>query len=581
MVADAALRSLLMSVLEPVRSDPFEPSQPRGATPLPRLARPDLAEACGWSLVWVGVLSVGVALWWDWWSSPWVAVLAPALALAGIAGIAASWLARTTRARLFQAAGLCTTVCAVATQQAVQIHDRVRYLTDSAAFDQTAAHLLLHGRNPYASSMSSAARLLADPRGMWTYTATGGHVVQFSYPAGSFLIDLPGLVLGFHHLVVDWTDLALWLLTGVLLFALLQRTVRWLAPLVLLLPIFASGFSSGGTDVALLPFLAMAVWRWDLFDVEGAGMARWSGPVFLGLACSFKQLAWFCVPFLLVGIVIEARRDGRRPGATAARYLALVAGTFAVLNAPFFLWDPGAWVRGTLTPLTQPLVANGQGLVTLALHGVTGGANLRLLTLASFFALAAVVAAFALWYGHLKRIWPALVPVSFFFATRSLSTYLVDLFVVLVVAAVSVRPPPPTPAPSPLRRSAVLGAVSVSVAVVVSAALAFTSVPLHLAVVAVQPGADSSVRAVTISVHNDSGAPVVPHYMVLIGRDSNGFWLPAPGLDDVIGADSSATLTIYAPRGTAHPEAGTHWLGQAYTSSPLVVATTSPQTWKR
>ncbi len=129
------------------------------------------------------------------------------------------------------------------------------------------------------------------------------------------------------------------------------------------------------------------------------------------------------------------------------RYLLTVLVVFTAVNLPFLVWHPGAWWHGTLIPLTGGLVADGQGFVTLATHGLTGGVNLTMLSLAGALAMVGGVAAFVAWYPQLKRIWPLLLTVPFFFSPRSLSSYLVDLFPVALVAALSVdgvpreRPP--------------------------------------------------------------------------------------------------------------------------------------------
>ena len=149
--------------------------------------------------------------------------------------------------------------------EAIEIHTRKFYTTDSAAFDHVAARALLHGSDPYAISMSPAAHLLKVPALFWTYTVNGGHVSQFSYPAGSFLFDVPAMALGLHHAVVDWMDLLAWLVSGVLLFALLPASLRWLSALVVLTPALLGSFSSGETDAMFVPFLILAVWRWDRF----------------------------------------------------------------------------------------------------------------------------------------------------------------------------------------------------------------------------------------------------------------------------------------------------------------------------
>jgi hypothetical protein len=399
-----------------------------------------LVERCGWSLVWFAVLVGGLDLWESWtaWSlAGWVA---PLLVLVSIGGLAATWV-RSPRSRALQLLGLVSESVSILGNQGSGIHLRQFYSTDAAAFTQFAARLVQRGINPYTTSLAPAERFLQTPALLWTYTVGGGHVTQTSYPAGSFLVDLPALVFGFRHEIVDWTDLFAWILTGVLLFALVPASVRWFAVLVFSVPTFAAIFGSGGTDAAFVPFLVLAVWRWDRFGAgRGAGLAQWMGPVALGLACSIKQTPWFCVPFLVVGVYLEARSADRRPLRLAAWYLVIVLGVFTAVNLAFIVQQPTAWLKGTLLPLTRPLVADGQGLVTLTLHGVARGVSFPLLAASGLCVLVALLAAMVVWFPTMKRIWMLLVPLAFFVAPRSLSSYLLDLYPAAIVAAISVAP---------------------------------------------------------------------------------------------------------------------------------------------
>ena len=61
--------------------------------------------------------------------------------------------------------------------------------------------------------------------------------------------------------------------------------------------VFIGQFAVGGTDAMFVPLAMLAVWRWDRYGRgREAGIARWLGPIALGLACSIKQTVWFCVP---------------------------------------------------------------------------------------------------------------------------------------------------------------------------------------------------------------------------------------------------------------------------------------------
>ena len=95
--------------------------------------------------MWLGVLTGGVSLWGTWWASPFIGALAPALVLAGVLGILASWTLDAVRWRWFQWTGLGAVIIAVAAPQAVSIHGSRYYSTDEGALTHVAAQVLLRG----------------------------------------------------------------------------------------------------------------------------------------------------------------------------------------------------------------------------------------------------------------------------------------------------------------------------------------------------------------------------------------------------------------------------------------------------
>ena len=539
---------------------------------------PGVAERIAWTLVWIGVLIGGLNAWGEWTASPSLTVLSIALTLAAIAGIVSSWLSKSPRSRGFQLAGLGAVVVSIVASQYGPIHTRIFYTTDAAAFNHVAAQALVHGKDPYSVSMSGARALLDFADRYWTYTANGGHITNVSYPAGSFLVIVPAMLLGIHHQVVDWVDLVAWLATGVLIFALLPKALRWLAGLLTLTPLFVGVFSNGGTDATYLPFMVLALWRWDRYGSgRDAGVARWIGPVALGLACAIKQSPWFCVPFLVVGIAFEARRNSRRPARAALGYAGTVLGVFGAVNLPFIVWHPGSWLHGTLTPFVQPIVADGQGLVSLATHGIVRSVDLHYLTACGLLVYLAVFAVFVTNYARMKRVWLVVVPLSMFFSTRSLSSYLIDFIPAAVIAAFTVSGLESEDrwllsgdgarrtrawVPAGLCLLPVLGAA-------LTAVLAFLNPPLAITVRHFDTSADGvKMTDVTVSLRNLTDATLVPHVLVVMGQHPAGYWLPRDGEMQQIPAHSQVTVTLYPPTVTYTAVSGMQWLVAAYTVNP-------------
>ena len=98
-----------------------------------------LAQRGGWTLVWFAVVTTGLGFWSSWTQWPGAAALAPLFVLVGLIGIVACWLVTDPRAKALQSTGLGAAVLAVGVPQAIGIHVRRYYTTDSAAFNQFAA----------------------------------------------------------------------------------------------------------------------------------------------------------------------------------------------------------------------------------------------------------------------------------------------------------------------------------------------------------------------------------------------------------------------------------------------------------
>ena len=549
-----------------------------------------LVQRCAWTLVWLTVLVSALAYWGSWSAGPVAAVLSPVLVLLALVGAALVWTVRRPVPAALGAVGMAVSLLTVAVSEGTDIHLRHVYATDSAAFNQVATRLFLDGRDPYTSTMAGAAKLLDPASSFWTYQLNGGHTLRVSYPAGSFLLQAPFMGLGMTHMVTDWIDLGAWLVTGVLVFCMVPSFLRWLAPLLLMTGAFVGPFASGGTDALFVPFLVLAVWRWDRFPGRAVGwLPAWVGPVALGVACSIKQTPWFCVPFLVVGVAVEARRAGIRPGPVALRYTAWTAGTFLLVNLPFLLWSPAAWAKGAFLPLVDPLVPDGQGVVTLALHGLTGGVVVAWTSAAAVLALVALLVAFALFEPRLRRAWLFLVPLVLLLPDRSLSNYLTDFVPAALVAALSLAPLSAR-AGRPATRPAWLAPAGIGLPGVGAAVLlvvAFTSAPLVVTVdglaargVATLDGGLRIIR-VDVTVHNRSGTALAPHFMLSSGGGHpDGFWTDHAVRGTSPVAPGATTEFVLEPTRTYWaPPHGQWWLVAAYTTSPNALSTSSMQRW--
>ena len=544
-----------------------------------------VADRCAWSLVWLGVLAAGLSSWGMWSSSAALTVVAPVLVLVATVGIVVSWLSASPRARNFQLLTLMIVVVAAVASQYGAIHGRRFYSSDSAAFNQVAAQTLIQGQDPYKVSMASAHYLLSTPAHYWTDTVTGGHITDVSYPAGSFLLIRGGHASRFP-----------------------PPGGRLGGPAGLVggrRPSFRAAAGRPALDGRVAP--ARSVVRGDLQlgrhrchipSLPDAGRVA-VGPLRRGPygRCGRLDRPGGTRPRLrrqtgtLVLRSLPARRRRPRgppgrslPLATAARYGATVLAVFGVVNLPFIVWGPGAWLHGSLTPFVEPLVADGQGLVSLATHGFVRGVDLTDLTVCGALVFLTVLAAFVTTYPLLKRAWLVALPLGMFFSPRSLSSYLVDFLPVALLAAVSVGSAGEARRRVPVGRGRRWTAMPVAVCAVpalgavVAGVLAFSGPPLAITVRHVETGMDgATMTALTVSVRNLTDSPEVPHVMVTMGSSySAGFWLPRRGPMAPIPPHGQTTVTLYPPVVTAAAPLGAEWLVAAYTKSPEALEHVGP-----
>jgi uncharacterized membrane protein len=254
-----------------------------------------------------------------------------------------------------------------------------QFSNDGTSLDTNAAMLLLQGRNPYTdSNMLDLARnfpiqpnwttplrqgqfanrldypTLVEFQTVLDTDLKAGQAVEFeskvSYPALSFLTLVP------FALFKDYNVLPFYFLSYLLLVAIAWKVARpELRPWILLLSMAnASMWTSvigGNLDIFYILLIALA---WLLRD------QRWSSAVFLGLALASKQIAWFFIPFYAMMI-------WRHYGPKETIYRLLIASSLGlVINLPFIVWNPQAWVAGILAPVADPMFPMGVGLIGLS-----------------------------------------------------------------------------------------------------------------------------------------------------------------------------------------------------------------------
>ena len=281
------------------------------------------------------------------------------------------------------------------------------YATDEGALVDTAGRALADGHNPYTVVWTGAHVLTHS--GI-TPTMSGGVIDRFDYPAMSAL-----MAAATHWLLPSQPSAALVGLVGLLgatllMFVLLPAPWRSAATMVCLglglylLPFARQGYPS----VLLLPFLVMAVYKWTRVGrngrLGGLGVVSALG---LGLACATQQIAWFLAPFLLSGLVLlwAGNHGWRRACRLFLQYAGVAVVAFAVVNAPFAVWNFDTWRTAMTTPLVARTAPHGQGLIGLTYDIINGSGALHAF---SYAAAALALGLFASYVIFIRKLGPAM-----------------------------------------------------------------------------------------------------------------------------------------------------------------------------
>ena len=538
---------------------------------------------------------------------PWVSAVSVFTGLWGLGVCTTAWLPERQRAsvRWLGWATLAVALIAFGVWAYLQIYAGPGYGTDEIAFDQYAAHLFVHGLDPYRYSMGPAiARYHVSPDG-YTYRLNGQPVTNLSYPALAFLAYAPLLALGWSTQAAAIVNVGAWIIAVLVLFAVLPRPLRPLAIVLGSLSVYVSYAVGGVTDALFVPLLIGAVVAWDRAALE-RGWKSWRSPILMGLALAVKQTPWFVLGFLLVGIVMERRRAGgswREAGVGSGRYLAISAGAFLLPNLWFVVQDPAAWTHGILAPFGGHVVPAGQGLIGLSLALGIGGGSLLAYTVAAVMVLAALLLLEVVTWPALRSPMVLLPSLVLFFATRSLGSYLVELLPPTLAAAATLRPVPMRhrlarlPAGAAMETSAgdvalvtkgtvgrwdgaswhgqwgLLLTAGVSLIALGSIAFALMSPPpLQVEITGVHTtGQLATVDRVVVLVRNRSRTPERPHFSIDLAGSLTTFW-PATGGPPVLRPGASASYTLLAPNTPAMPPIAGGFQVLAFTEGPDTVS---------
>jgi hypothetical protein len=284
-----------------------------------------------------------------------------------------------------------------------------------------------------------------------------------------------------------------------------------------------------------------SVWALLLLLMVRFWHRKTAAAILFGLAASFKQQPWLLAPLLLLRLWHENDAPQQRKR-QIARFIGLSIATFFVINAPFFAWDPMAWMRGVFEPAIAPMITFGQGLSSLSATDMLGLAK------STHSLLMLLVYGFGVWL-YAKQgarlvalMW--LVPgFALFFGNRSLTSYwyfyaipfLADIARQSISRQDSVSDKAPAEASAPGELRPIAGALAHTKRLVpfFSVALLLFGLtiwqahkrrPLDIELVPPFRANGPMVRGLSVVVRNRSGNPITPRFATKSGSAQPYFW---------------------------------------------------------
>lgn len=480
---------------------------------------------------------------------------------------------------------LIALACAQAAQQPY-------HSTGAAALIQGGAVALSRGHDPYGTNLGWS--LVAYAGQAPAHLLSGWLMDTLSTPSLPVLLTLPLVALGVHGAVVTVLATACLCVAAAVMFVLLPRPLRPLAVIVCIdvavLPVLAS---AGASVVMMLAALSVCALRWRIVGEAGGRLGRGGlvRAVCLGLAVSADQIAWFVVPFLLVGTYLAAReRFGGPPARQVVGRYALVAGAvFLALNAPFAVWGPHAWLTDVTAPLARELIPSGRGLVGLATLAQLGGGALDFYGYGTLLLYVALLAVFVLRFDRLARCLFLFPLAALYTSDRPLSSDWLAMIGVVVVSALCSGGPPDgltdrgeadAVSRAAGSRSGQPGRGLWKGALFLPALVCFfialtTPGPLTLELVAShhRRGERSPTR-LAVMVSNDSSRSLAPRFAIDSTGPASRFWRLVSGPTQ-LRPRTTARYVIAAPNQKSEPSPGATYIVQAVTSTPRTISSSA------
>jgi hypothetical protein len=244
---------------------------------------------------------------------------------------------------------------------------------------------------------------------------------KLNYPTGSIVLSAPFFLAGLDDMSIIGI---LWILP-ILIYVVFKapRHLRIILAVAILVSIeLWNSLIDGGAGVFILPFMLLAWILWKKHLLLSA--------LFMGLAISMKQVAWF---FLIFYIILILRTMGLKK---LLGVMAIVSGVFLAINLPFILDDPELWISSIFAPVIDNLFPFGIGIVSFVTAGFIEIQSPVVFAVMEITILVCAV----IWYFYYCPRYPytglILAVIPLFFAWRSLPAYFLYVDIIILSAII-------------------------------------------------------------------------------------------------------------------------------------------------
>lgn len=239
----------------------------------------------------------------------------------------------------------------------------VLYIHDGALQTEEAIKLFLNGHDPYGADYSTT--LLAQ----WAYwqvpddpSAVNPALAHYAYLPAVFLGALPFYAV--TQALWGWFDIRivfLFCFAGVWLMLphLVTEKAGALQIAFALNPLFVPFLIEGRNDVIVLFWIVVALVLLKRGHFTGSA-------VMMAVGCATKQTVWLVMPFYLAYLFVTAYRQNIRK--FSVQIILPLAILFACIIAPFFIWNPPAFINDVFIYPSNMYPVMGIGLGGLLLN---------------------------------------------------------------------------------------------------------------------------------------------------------------------------------------------------------------------